>query len=104
MLRRLSLTIYVAPINDGRYLGSYFLLESGCVYVSLSDLLEVRKKGIRRAAVNYFGYITRNLGPQDMLSVKGLDRLSSVSGGTGSSLRKNVKVVCALYCGYHHCR
>jgi len=32
-------------------------------------LLKVHKKGIRRAAVNSFGYIAKSLGPQDVLSV-----------------------------------
>jgi splicing factor 3B subunit 1 len=35
----------------------------------LLDLLKAHKKGIRRAAVNSFGYITKSLGPQDVLSV-----------------------------------
>ena len=35
----------------------------------LLDLLKARKKGIRRAAVNSFGYIAKSLGPQDVLSV-----------------------------------
>jgi hypothetical protein len=35
----------------------------------LLDLLKAHKKGIRRAAVNSFGYIAKSLGPQDMLSV-----------------------------------
>jgi splicing factor 3B subunit 1 len=33
------------------------------------DLPEAHKKGIRRAAVNSFGYIAKSLGPQDVLSV-----------------------------------
>jgi splicing factor 3B subunit 1 len=33
------------------------------------DLLKAHKKGIRRAAVNSFGYIAKSLGPQDVLSV-----------------------------------
>jgi splicing factor 3B subunit 1 len=35
----------------------------------LLDLLKAHKKGIRRAAVNSFGYIAKSLGPQDVLSV-----------------------------------
>ncbi|KAF9511235.1 hypothetical protein BS47DRAFT_1383540 [Hydnum rufescens UP504] len=35
----------------------------------LLDLLKAHKKGIRRAAVNTFGYIAKTLGPQDVLSV-----------------------------------
>lgn len=35
----------------------------------LLDLLRAHKKGIRRAAVNSFGYIAKSLGPQDVLSV-----------------------------------
>ncbi|KAF8517897.1 small nuclear ribonucleoprotein [Hysterangium stoloniferum] len=35
----------------------------------LLDLLKAHKKGIRRAAVNSFGYIAKTLGPQDVLSV-----------------------------------
>nr|GAT46774.1 predicted protein [Mycena chlorophos] len=35
----------------------------------LLDLLKAHKKGIRRAAVNTFGYIAKSLGPQDVLSV-----------------------------------
>jgi splicing factor 3B subunit 1 len=31
--------------------------------------LKAHKKGIRRAAVNSFGYIAKSLGPQDVLSV-----------------------------------
>jgi len=43
---------------------------SGCVSVfELLDLLKAHKKGIRRAAVNSFGYIAKSLGPQDVLSV-----------------------------------
>ncbi|KAJ7364187.1 armadillo-type protein [Mycena albidolilacea] len=35
----------------------------------LLDLLRARKKNIRRAAVNTFGYIAKSIGPQDVLSV-----------------------------------
>ncbi|CDZ97761.1 arm repeat-containing protein [Phaffia rhodozyma] len=35
----------------------------------LLDLLKAHKKGIRRAAVNSFGYIAKAIGPQDVLSV-----------------------------------
>lgn len=35
----------------------------------LLDLLKAHKKGIRRAAVNSFGYIAKSLGPQDVLQV-----------------------------------
>ncbi|KAJ7761918.1 armadillo-type protein [Mycena maculata] len=35
----------------------------------LLDLLKARKKNIRRAAVNTFGYIAKSIGPQDVLSV-----------------------------------
>ena len=35
----------------------------------LLGLLKAHKKGIRRAAVNSFGYIAKSLGPQDVLSV-----------------------------------
>jgi splicing factor 3B subunit 1 len=35
----------------------------------LLDLPEAHKRGIRRAAVNSFGYIAKSLGPQDVLSV-----------------------------------
>ncbi len=35
----------------------------------LLDLLKAHKKAICRAAVNSFGYFTKSLGPQDMLSV-----------------------------------
>ena len=35
----------------------------------LLDLLKAHKKGIRRAAVNSFGYIAESLGPQDVLQV-----------------------------------
>ncbi|KAJ8461972.1 hypothetical protein ONZ51_g11202 [Trametes cubensis] len=35
----------------------------------LLDLLKAHKKGIRRAAVNSFGYIAKILGPQDALQV-----------------------------------
>jgi splicing factor 3B subunit 1 len=35
----------------------------------LLELLKARKKNIRRAAVNTFGYIAKSLGPQDVLSV-----------------------------------
>jgi len=35
----------------------------------LLDLLKAHKRGIRRAAVNSFGYIAKSLGPQDVLSV-----------------------------------
>ncbi|KAJ7707557.1 armadillo-type protein [Mycena rosella] len=35
----------------------------------LLDLLKARKKNIRRAAVNTFGYIAKSVGPQDVLSV-----------------------------------
>ncbi|KZV71547.1 small nuclear ribonucleo protein [Peniophora sp. CONT] len=35
----------------------------------LLDLLKAHKKGIRRAAVNTFGYIAKSLGPQDVLAV-----------------------------------
>ncbi|KAF7336734.1 putative splicing factor 3b subunit 1 [Mycena venus] len=35
----------------------------------LLDLLLARKKNIRRAAVNTFGYIAKSIGPQDVLSV-----------------------------------
>lgn len=34
----------------------------------LLDLLKAHKKGIRRAAVNTFGYIAKAIGPQDVLS------------------------------------
>ena len=51
---------------------SLFLRESGCVSAlncfELLDLLKAHK-GIRRAAVNSFGYIAKSLGPQDVLSV-----------------------------------
>lgn len=32
----------------------------------LLDLLKAHNKGIRRAAVNSFGYIAKSLGPQDV--------------------------------------
>ncbi|KAJ7227323.1 armadillo-type protein [Mycena pura] len=35
----------------------------------LLDLVNARKKNIRRAAVNTFGYIAKSIGPQDVLSV-----------------------------------
>ncbi|KAJ6531939.1 armadillo-type protein [Mycena capillaripes] len=35
----------------------------------LLDLLKARKKNVRRAAVNTFGYIAKSIGPQDVLSV-----------------------------------
>jgi splicing factor 3B subunit 1 len=35
----------------------------------LLELLRARKKNIRRAAVNTFGYIAKSIGPQDVLSV-----------------------------------
>ena len=35
----------------------------------LLGLLKAHKKGVRRAAVNSFGYIAKSLGPQDVLSV-----------------------------------
>jgi splicing factor 3B subunit 1 len=35
----------------------------------LLDLLKAHKKAIRRATVNSFGYITKSLGPQDVLQV-----------------------------------
>jgi splicing factor 3B subunit 1 len=35
----------------------------------LLDLLKAHKKGIRRAAVNSFGYIAKSLGPQDVPSI-----------------------------------
>ncbi len=35
----------------------------------LLDLLKAHKKGIRRAAVNSFGYIAKSLGPSDVLQV-----------------------------------
>jgi splicing factor 3B subunit 1 len=37
--------------------------------VGLLDLLKAHKQGIRRAAVNSFGYIAKSLGPQDVHSV-----------------------------------
>jgi splicing factor 3B subunit 1 len=35
----------------------------------LLNLPEAHKRGIRRAAINSFGYIAKSLGPQDVLSV-----------------------------------
>ena len=34
----------------------------------LLDMLKAHKKGIRRAAVNTFGYIAKAIGPQDVLA------------------------------------
>ena len=58
---------------------SSFLADRGAEYVparewmricfELLDLLKAHKKGIRRAAVNSFGYIAKSLGPQDVLQV-----------------------------------
>lgn len=57
----------------------YFVADRGAEFVparewmricfELLDLLKAHKKGIRRAAVNTFGYIAKTLGPQDVLSV-----------------------------------
>ena len=41
--------------------------ENGCAFVIIC--WNAHKKGIRRAAVNSFGYIAKSLGPQDVLSV-----------------------------------
>ncbi|KAJ7328251.1 hypothetical protein DFH08DRAFT_1023643 [Mycena albidolilacea] len=39
------------------------------IFFELLDLLKAHKKGIRRAAVNSFGYIAKSLGSQDVLLV-----------------------------------
>jgi splicing factor 3B subunit 1 len=51
--------------------GAEFVLARKWMHIcfELLDLLKAHKKGIRRAAVNSFGYIAKSLGPQDVLSV-----------------------------------
>ncbi|KAI9297273.1 splicing factor 3B subunit 1 [Neoconidiobolus thromboides FSU 785] len=39
------------------------------ICIELLDMLKAHKKGIRRAAVNTFGYIAKAIGPQDVLAI-----------------------------------
>ncbi|EGG19001.1 HEAT repeat-containing protein [Cavenderia fasciculata] len=50
--------------------GADFVLEREWMRIcfELLDLLKAHKKGIRRAAVNTFGYIAKAIGPQDVLT------------------------------------
>jgi len=67
-LLQVSLLIYCLPLADR---GAEFVpaREWMRICFELLDLLKAHKKGIRRAAVNSFGYIAKSLGPQDVLSV-----------------------------------
>lgn len=70
---------YFLKTKYSTFLASFSIADRGAEFVparewmricfELLDLLKAHKKGIRRAAVNSFGYIAKSLGPQDVLSV-----------------------------------
>ena len=54
--------------NAVMYTNLIFFLCRMRICFELLEMLKAHKKGIRRAAVNTFGYIAKAIGPQDVLA------------------------------------